>query len=112
MGAGGALIVIGDVSTPTLPVSLFRFDEQNHFFTWPGAARLGATMMCLSKRPIEKVLQDVPQFKQADVALVIRSRVGDVWCWVSQWFMDPSDDSWNPRTSIAVCSRRRYEMPL
>lgn len=108
---GKALIVIGEVRGTELQ-TFFTPEEQQRSFIWSGARRLRSAEMYLSARPLEKIFKDHPACKQAEVALIIRSFNDDVWCWHSQWYLEPGQGTWQLCGSIAVCSRRQYDIPI
>jgi hypothetical protein len=108
---GGALIVIGEVHTADL-LTFLTPKEQQRWFTWPGARRLHSAEMYLPARSLDSVLQDSARCKQAEVLLVIKSRNGDVWCWMTHWNLAPNSVDWGIRGSWAVCSRRKYDVPI
>lgn len=108
---GGALMIVGDVRSADL-VTFMLPEEQKRWFTWSGARRLHSTEMFLSPRSLDELLQTNQVCKLAEVILIIRSENEDVWCWLSQWYLEPDTLEWHVRGSWAVCSRRRYDIPI
>lgn len=109
--SGGALIVIGDVTDDRV-MTLLSPEEQERWLTWRGARRLHSTEMFLGQRSLEDILSTRSTCKMADVVLTIRSYNDDIWCWYTRWYMDPDDGDWALHGSWAVCSRRRYDVPI
>ncbi len=108
---GGALLIVGDVRSADL-MTFMMPDEQQRWLTWSGARRLHSTEMFLAPRAMEELLQTYQTCKLAEVILIIRSENDDVWCWLSQWYLEPDTFEWQVRGSWAVCSRRRYDVPI
>jgi hypothetical protein len=108
---GGALIIIGDVRN-TEPMTFLTLEEQQRWRSWQGARRLASTEMYLGPRALADIVQSHRKCKLAEVILVIHSFNKDVWCWDSQWYLDPDALTWEPHSSLAVCSRRKYDLPI
>lgn len=110
--AKDALIVIGDTHDVPPPESLFRPEELTKWTDWSGALRHSSIEMHPGKRSLAELSKQIDSFKFAEVALVIRSQNDDIWCWFTIWYLDPLENRWELLASMAVCSRRHYEVPL
>ncbi|RME40687.1 MAG: hypothetical protein D6788_02815 [Planctomycetota bacterium] len=111
LGPKGSLIVIGRVQS-AFPDSFFTPEELRHWKSWPGASRRRSVEFHIGGRSLEEIVNKVGFCIYAETAMIVRSFNGDVWCWATDWYLDPEDRRWRIHQSVAVTLRGPYHCPL
>lgn len=111
LGPDGSLIVIGDVTTDT-PDSFFTAEELRRWKAWPGASRRRCVEFHPGARSLSAILAERGKCAYAEVVLTIRSVNDEVWCWATDWYLDPIDGRWQIQSGVAITLRGPYYCPI